>query len=161
MQTYTTLDGQVLRLDELSDGEAVFLRRCRAAYSDALGWRELANLVNGDENPVLEPGRRVTPTVAQRPLYIAARDLADRAAILQGALAFEAAVESDPFEDELVPISNVAKERGVTIAAVHKAIDRGTLVASSERPLMVSRNSLARWQVNATRQRAGRTRGAA
>ena len=36
---------------------------------------------------------------------------------------------SDPLADDFLPVSDIAKRKSVSVKAVHKAIDRGDLVA--------------------------------
>lgn len=159
MKTYTTLDGDVLALDLREPARDAFWTQYVDAFRSGKTWAELSNRLHGS-SPLLDEGARVTSAVMTDPLYRAARDLADRAGILQGHLAFEEAADSDPFEDEFIPIAEVAAEQGVSLGAVYKAIERGTLMATAERPALVSRNSLNRWRVNEARQAAGKTRKA-
>lgn len=159
MWTYTTLDGDVLPLELDSEREG-FWNAYLDAYRAGESWAALSDRLHR-ASPLLDAGARVSAAVMADPLYRAARDLADQAGIQQGDLAFEEGADTDPLADEFVPIADVAAERRVTVGAVHKAIARGTLVATAGRPALVSRNSLARWEVNETRQRAGKARGAA
>ncbi|MEX0781831.1 MAG: hypothetical protein WD557_04210 [Dehalococcoidia bacterium] len=162
MNTYTTLDGDVLDLKGLLDPHREFLDRAYRSYQVGMDWSEFANAyTNGAENPVLEPGRRVTRAVAETPLYRALRDLEDRVGIASGRLRPSPAdaIERDPFDDALIPIAEAAKQKGVTVQAVHKAIERQSIVATRERPACVSQNSLDRWSVNETRRRAGKAAG--
>jgi hypothetical protein len=154
--TYTTLDGEVLDLAGLTGGERRFLNAVHRIYRERGDWLALTELVNGPDNPVIGPGRRVTREVANHPLYKAVRDLEDRLGILTGNLAPEPGdhPEQDPFDDALVSVAAAAAEKGTTTVAVRKAIERGDLVATKARPLKVSQRSLALWVVDSVRQRA-------
>lgn len=160
MITYLTLDAELLDLSSLRPEEAAFLERCREALSECMPYIEFINLVHGPENPVLEPNQRVTLAVRQHPLYRATRDLADRAGIAQGTLlpAGHDSVDEDPFADETLSIADAATAKGVSIKGVHKAIERGDLIATRGYKARVSIRSLARWGVLDYRQRAGRLR---
>jgi hypothetical protein len=165
MLSYLTLDGVVLNLSHLTDQERAFFDRCRAAARDGMAYDAFRAFINGPENPLLAaPNRRITAAVWQHPLYQAVRDLGDRLAIRQGELAAEPGddVDRDPTIDVWLPVAEAAKLRGVAVSGLHKAIDRGAVVAAPRRPggtwLLVSRNSLERWAPSTVRQAAGRHR---
>ena len=130
-------------------------------YRERGDWTALCNLIGGDENPLVGPGRRITRAVMNHPLWRAARDLEDRLGIIHGEVGAELgdSPESDPLADEFLPIARVAEERSVSVRAVYKAIDRGDLIATRSRPARVSRNSLGHWDVVEVRQAAGKARG--
>jgi len=86
--TYTTLNGQVLDLDGLSDDQQAFLERCYAAYRADIPWEAFLPLVTGVANPLVRSnGGLITKDVTQHPLYRAVRDLEARLGIRQGKLA--------------------------------------------------------------------------
>lgn len=162
--TYTTLDGRVLDLGNLTDEERSFFDRCVAAYRQGVAWEDFANLVGGAENPLLRStGGRVTRAVWEHPLYQALRDLEERLGIQQGKLepegVDEQAAASDPLEDEWLPAPDAAAVKGVTLPGLHKAIRRGDVLARrwGNGRVLVSRRSLERWEVNRTRQAARRS----
>ncbi len=157
--TYTTLDGDVIDLTDLAPHERAFFDECYVAYRDnVVPFGAFLNLVHGDRNPALEPGRRVTRAVAAHPLYRSVRDLEDRVGIAQQALrpGPDDLVDRDPLDDELIPHAQVAERLGVSLGAVYQAVERGDLVATAGRPSRVSGNSLRHWQVHAGKQHAGR-----
>ncbi len=161
MLSYTTLDGEVLDLTSLSSRELEYFKRCLAAYRDGMRWRSfLDDFVDGEENPVIEPGRRVTRRTLDSILYRAVYDLGARLGIAQGKLGPSPGddLESEPLDDTELTIPDAAERAGVSVRAVYTAIDRGDLIASRTRPARVSNRSLERWTVNRTRQRAGKSR---
>ena len=161
MLTYKTLDGEVLDLQGLGQSEERFLEGCLVLYRERGDWTALCNLIGGDENPLVGPGRRITRAVMDHPLWRAVRDLEDRLGIIHGEVGAELgdSPESDPLADEFLSIARVAEERSVSVRAVYKAIDRGDLIATRSRPARVSRNSLGHWDVVEVRQAAGKARG--
>jgi hypothetical protein len=161
MLTYRTLEGNILDLTTLAPGELEYFQRCFAAYRDGMRWRAfLDDLVNSDDNPAIEPGRRITLQTLDSVLYRAIRDLGDRLGIAQGKLGPSAGddLDSQPLEDTALPVPDAAEQAGVSVRAVYGAIDRGDLIATRTRPVRVSQRSLEHWRVNATRQRAGKAR---
>src|SRR5689334_8635929 len=86
--TYLTLEGEVLDLSRLTEGERAFFVRCYEAYREgALGWGEFTNLIAGHENPLIQStGGWITRAVAETPLYRAVRDLEDRVGLRDGKL---------------------------------------------------------------------------
>jgi hypothetical protein len=164
--TYTTLDGQVLDLSDLTDEERAHLERCRAAFGrdrTRLAWEDFNNrFLMGAENPLLrETGGWVTRAITRRPLYQAVHDLSDRLGIEQGDLEPEPGDDSerDPFADDWIPATEAATRAGVTLPGLHKAIRRGDVIARPNGAggrLLVSANSLKRWTPNPVRQAARR-----
>lgn len=164
MLTYTTLDGDVLNLEALSEREKEHFDRACAAFKKGMPWDEFMNqLVDGAANPLVEPGRRVTRRTLDSPLYRALLDLGNRLGIRQGKFrpAEGDVVDSDPLADEEIPVARAAELAGVSLKAVYLAIERGGLIAARDRPARVSGRSLQHWTVNETRQKAGKSRGAA
>jgi hypothetical protein len=172
--TYTTLDGEVLDLSELTTEERAYFDRTYTTFrAGRLRWGPFANLVTGTENPLTRAtGGRVTDTVWTHPLFRAVRDLEDRVGYRTGELVFEceadgdpALLEQDPIADTWLPSAQAAREKGVSLAGLHLAIKRGDLIARPAKPggarLVVSRNSLDRWMPNEKYQAAGRARAAA
>jgi hypothetical protein len=159
-RTYRRLDGEVIDLTALRGEERAFLDRCFGLYRAGAPWHVLTELVRGPENPAIGPARRISRRVLDSPVYQAARDLEDRLGIIQGALLAdpEDDVTSDPLEDEFLTVAQVAARKRTTPLAVRKAIERGDIVATGGRPLLVSANSLAAWTVSPARQRAGLAR---
>lgn len=84
MDRYVTLDGAVLDLSGLSDGERAYLDRCVTAYRERIGWEQFRYLTLTAENPLIQQADgQVTPTVWAHPLYRAVRDLETRLGIEQ------------------------------------------------------------------------------
>ena len=155
--TYTTLDQEVIDLTTLTQHERDFFEKSYRLYKERGSWRELTGLVRGPENPVLGGTRRISREVRETPLYRAVRDLEDRLGIISGAIAPADGDEpgTDPLTDQLLTVAEAAIAKGTTTMAVRKAIVRGDVVATSERPRRVSGNSLALWTVSGLRQSAG------
>lgn len=165
MWTYTTLDGRLLDLTRLTDAERAYWHECVTAYRAGQPWGEFMRLVEGTGSPLVRAaGGRVTRAVWEHPLFQAAYDLEDRLGIAQGRLTPEndADFSADPLADEWLPTSAAARLKRVTLQGLHGAVARGDVVARPCRPggtrLLVSANSLARWQPMAVRQAAGRKR---
>jgi hypothetical protein len=147
----------------LTDEEAAYFERSHAAYVANMDWAEFSNLVAGSANPLVrDAGGRVTQSVWHHPLYQAVRDLEDRLGIRQGCVQAEAGddVERDPLADEWISVSRAAEMKGVTATGLHKAIDRGDVIARPARPngswLVVSVRSLSGWTPDPVRQAARR-----
>jgi hypothetical protein len=163
VQTYATMDGRVLDLSELTDEHRAFFDRCYAAYRQGVDWGQFGNMVFSDENPLVRAaGGWVTRVVYDHPLFHAVLDLEDRLGLAQGKLAPEEGLhpELDPLADEWLPVSEAARRKGVTVSAVHQAIQRGQILARPAKPggawLVVSAGSLVAWTPNPRRQAAGR-----
>lgn len=162
MLTYTTIDGRTFDLSRLDDRQHAYLADASRAYHTAPRFADFMNdVVHGTGNPLLiETQGWVTDAAWHHPLYRALRDLAARLGIAQGELRPEGAWREDPFADAWLSPTEAAREKGVTRTALHKAIARGDILACPAQPggtwLRVSRNSLARWTPNKTRQAAGR-----
>ena len=164
--TYTTLDGRVLDLSGLTDIEQQHLQRCIEAYRQGMDWDQFMQLVDTPENPLVRTVGRgwVTREVAARPMYQAISDMAYRLAIRQGYMAPSENddVDSDPFADEWISTTEAAKRKGVSLVALHKAINRGDVIARRATPgggrIEVSARSLEQWKVDRARQQAGRAR---
>lgn len=158
--TYTTLDSVVLDLTGLNDGERAFLESMIADYRAGAEWGDFARRVSSDENLALEAGRRITRAVLDHPLYNAVRDMEDRLGIAQGVLLpgvnDDAAIE--PFDDEFLPVYDVAARLGITAKATYKAIESGRLIATGERPARVSRRSAEAYKVSRRHVKAGNSR---
>lgn len=162
METYATIDGRFLDLTHLTDVERAYLDRCVGEYRDGIDAATFNNrFVAGLEHPLLrETNGWITRQVWDHPLYQAVRDLGARLGIIQGHLAPEGDFETDPIADQWLSTSEAARQKGVSVSALHKAIERGDLIARPAKPggswLVVSANSLARWAPNPVRQAAGR-----
>lgn len=162
MLTYTTLDGDVLDLSGLDGAERAFFDRCYDVFRNRRPYDEIFALVYGAENPLLGDDRRITRAVREQPLWQAVRDLEDRLGIFQDQIGPMPGDEPgrDPLADEWIPATQAAAEKGVTLAGLHKAIERGAVVAAPAKPggvrLVVSRNSLGSWTPNPVRQAARR-----
>ncbi len=163
MLTYTTLDGDILNLESLGPREREHFDRALVAYRAGMDWARFMNeLVDGEANPLIEPGRRVTRRTLESPLYRALLDLGNHLGILQGKFRPTEGddLETDPVEDREIPVAEAAERAGVSVKAVYLAIERGDLIASRTRPARISERSLARWTPNPIRQRAGQAVGA-
>jgi hypothetical protein len=160
------MEGDVLGLSDLTEGERAFFARCYVAFRErTLGWGEFTNFIAGYENPLVRStGGWITRAVAETPLYRAVRDLEDRVGLRDGKLMSEPEYDPDrdPIADEWLPASDAAALKGVARASLHEAIHRGAVIARPAKPggswLVVSANSLARWTPVAVRQAAGRAR---
>ena len=162
MSTFTTLDRRVLDLQSLSSDNTAYLHRCYDAYRSGVDWVHFNNAyVNGPENPLLtQTHGMVTREVWNHPLYQAVRDLGDRLGISQGMLAPSGDGERDPMDDEWIPSAIAARDKGVSLPGLHKAITRGDVIARPSRPagkrLLISTRSLECWQPSLVRQNARR-----
>lgn len=157
--TYTTLDGELIDLSGLSPLEEAYFEEMMANWHGRIPFARFADMVVGPPNPILARGHRVTHEVAAHPLYKAVRDLEDRLGIILEELRADPGdlpADADPTLDTWLPVTDAAAERGVSVQSVRLALERGDLIGTSTRPRMVSGRSLARWEVNRTRQRAGR-----
>jgi hypothetical protein len=167
MLTYTTVLDEVLDLTNLTAEERAHFDRCYVAYRQGMDVIQYRNeLVNSPTNPQLrETGGWVSREVWATPLYQAIRDLGDRLAIAQGRLGAAGDWQADPIADEWITASEAAERKGVTRSGLQNAIQRGTVIAHPKKPgstyLVVSVNTLNRWQPAAYRQENGRKAGAA
>ncbi|MGH2583379.1 MAG: hypothetical protein ACRDJE_00525 [Dehalococcoidia bacterium] len=166
MLTYLTLDGDVLDLSGLDETQRAYFDRCYRTFRERRPYDEIFSLVYGAENPLLGDDRRITRAVSEQPLWQAVRDLGDRLGILQDWIGPEPGdePERDPIADEWIPATQAAASKGVTLAGLHKAVDRGAVIAAPAKPggvrIVISRNSLERWTPDPVRQ-AARRRAAA
>lgn len=168
LRTYTTLDGRVLDLSELPEPLVDYLRLCIEIWrAGDVDWETFGNeyLYSG-RNPLLaDTDGRVARWVLDHPLYRALLDVDGRIGIRCGRFTEEGDVHSDPLADSAIPAAEAARLKGVTPAAIHRAVARGALVGHSadgpRRALFVSQRSLERWAADTTRQRAGRAAASA
>lgn len=164
MQTYTTLDGEVLDLTSLTDEERAYLERCYAAYRDGMPYTGFANsLIYGPENPLLRAANGlVRLEVWRHPLFRAVRDLEYRLGIAQRRIGpmLGDDLDRDPLEDEWLTTPEAQQRKGVGHTALHHAIRQGKLIAHPAQDggtrLHVSARSLAAWQPSEARQAAKR-----
>lgn len=163
MQTYRMMDGEVLDLGGLSGELVAHVRRSYDAWRSGATGKEMHALAYTVEHPLLRPTAGVvTPPVWEHPAFRATRDLYFRAEIRDGKMRPNNGddISADPLDDEWVPSVEAARRKGVALPTIHGAIERGALVAKTEgdgrKHVMVSRNSLERWQPNAVRQAAAR-----
>ena len=157
--TYLTIDGELIDLSDLRPLERAYFEEMVEHWHARIPFAKFADMVVGPPNPILARGHRVTHEVAAHPLYKAVRDLEGRLGVILGELRSEPRdlpADIDPTIDTWLPVSEAAAQRGVSVQSVRLALERGDLIGSSGRPRMVSGRSLARWEVNRTRQRAGR-----
>ncbi|MFN0145608.1 MAG: hypothetical protein ACKVT1_03795 [Dehalococcoidia bacterium] len=150
LKTYVTLDNEVLDLSALTEEEAGHLDRGWNAFLARAGYWEVQKITK-------PAGGFVSRSHFESPLGQALQDIEYRAGIRSGTLGAEPGddIDADPFRDEAVSVPEAAAAKGVTVRAVHKAIERGDLIAFG-RPAQVSRRSLESWAVSRGRQRAGR-----
>lgn len=160
MTTYRTLDGELLDFGGLTSPEKAFFDYAYAAYKAGMAWEKFINTISVN-NPVLQPGRRITRAVMDHPLFRVVKDLENRLGLVQGELRHEGEDLSDPLDDHWLSVAEAAEKRGVTQMAVRLAIERGELIANKSRPMRVSDRSLENWTPKAVNQRAGRARAAA
>lgn len=158
------MNGQTLDLRDLADVERRFLDTCVEAYRQEMPWREFMRL-RIDENPLTRAtGGVITPRAYYHPLFQAVKDLEDRLGVKQGFLRADPGDNPDRpiFCDEWIPAPEAAARKGVSLAGLHKAIDRGEVIARPRKPggvrLEVNVASLDAWQVDEARQAAGRAR---
>ena len=154
---------RVLDLAALTPSERDYLQKRYAAFLDNPSYQEFWLTTSGPGNPLLQAaGGRITSAVWDHPLYQAVRDLEERLGIGQDEVAPSPGddTESDPFVDEWLTVNEAARRKAVAATAIHKAIRRGDLIARPLHPggrwLVVSANSLARWQPGTVRQAAAR-----
>ena len=165
MDTYVTLDSEVLDLRSLSEEERRHLEICVAAYRAGMDWAAFHDLTSGRGNPqIRNAGGPITRQVWDHPLYRATRDLEDRLGIRQGEVGPRPGddIDRDPLADEWIPVAEAATRKGVTVPGMRQAIRRGSVLArpaqSGTSRVLVSGNSLAHWNPDATRQNARRKR---
>lgn len=159
--TYVTIEGIVVDLSGLTDEETVYFQHCVAAYKAGAKWEAFMTLLSGTENPLLrKTGGVITQAVYDNPLYRAVRDMEDRLGIQQGELGWDGGPIPDPFDDEWISASAAAEIKGVSVQAIHGAIQRGDIYATGTTRKQVSRRSLEAWTPVAVRQRAGQARTA-
>lgn len=155
VRTYTTANGEVLDLGQMTADEERYFARALAAYRAEAPWAEFAQLTQGAENPALDQGR-MTQASFENAMFQAIFDMETRLMVRQGRLRPSPGwdVERDPFADEEISIVEAAREKGVARQTLYTAIATGDLVGTRERPARVSRNSLASWRPQRAR-RAG------
>lgn len=162
MQTYTTLDHEVLDLSNLTPEQEAFFRRCMDAYREGADGVTISRLVEGGENPLVRnAGGRITRTVWEHPLFHALSDLEDRAERRNPPDQHPCCeLDHDPLADDWLPLAAAARAKGVTPPGLHKAVKRGDVIAHPLKPgstrLLVSRKSVDAWQPNRVRQAARR-----
>ena len=167
MLTYTTLNGEVLDLTALTEEQQEYLDQVIAAYRRDMPYVAFTALTSGPANPLIREAGRITQAVLAHSLYRAVYDLENRLGIRQGEIAAspDDDLERDPLADEWVPAVEAQRRKGVALSGLHQAIRRGQVIARAAKPggkrLVVSVNSLARWQPMRSRQMAGRSRAAA
>ena len=163
MQSYTTLDGRVLDLSDITEAGRAFFDRCAELYHEGSGWMTISGLVSSTENPLLRPtGGMITPAVHEHPLFRALEDLGYRAGIREGKVQAGPADDPglDPFTDEWITTSAALERKGVVRSGLLAAVKRGAVIARPAKVggshLVVSVRSLERWQPMEGRQKAGR-----
>lgn len=163
LETYTTLDGQVIDLSALTQVEEGFFVRVLTLYRQKAAYEMVDQLVHGTENPLLATTDGViTRAVYSHTLYRTVRDMMDRLGIQQGELGAAAgdSVDDDPTADEWLPVAQAAGLKGVTVPGLHGAIKAGEVIARPAKEggsrLVVSRRSLDSYHPSAARQHAGR-----
>lgn len=166
MDTYTTMDGRIFDLSALTAEERDFLQQAVTLYREGVPAGRLFDLRAKKDSPLLAPTAGwVTRAVFEHPVYQALFDLEGRLAVQQGtALEPGESVDHDPLDDVALPVAAAAAEKGVTLDGLYRAVRRGEVLGRRVGPgagqIMVSRNSLARWQPDRARQAAGRRRAA-
>ncbi len=117
MRTYTTLEGHVLDLSDLTEEQQQFLDRCMTAYQDGMTWTLYCRLIEGLDNPLLRPTDGVvTWAVWNPPLFQAVTDIEGRLGVQQDELLAEPGddVARDPLADEWLPVEEAARRKRVT-----------------------------------------------
>ncbi len=166
LRTYTTIDGRVVDLSELPEQLFDYLRLCLEVWrAGEVDWERFGNeYLYASRNPLLaETDGRVARWVLDHPLYRILLDIDARIGIRCGRFAEEGDIHSEPLDDSVIPAAEAARLKGVTPAAIHRAVARGALIGRGSGPrraLVVSQRSLERWTPDRTRQRAGRVAAA-
>ena len=146
MRTYMTTTGRVLDLHGLDGRETAFFERALDAFRRGTPWPEFCELTQSPNNPALEQGRATVRSI-ENPLYVALIDMEGRLGVAQGFLRSQGAfLDVDPMVDYGVSVQDAAAERHVSRQTLYNAIESGQLIATRERPLRISRNSLTRWR---------------
>ena len=154
-KTYVTLDNEILDLSALTETEVMQVDRSWKAFLAG----EDYSAIHAMTQP---PGGFVTRSYFESPLGQVLQDIEFRAGIRSGTVGAEPGddIDANPFRDVMVSVAAAAEAKGVTIRAIHKAIERGDLIAFG-RPAQVSEISLESWAVSRGRQKAGRAGGGA
>ena len=152
MQTYVTLEGQVLDLSDLPEEQQRFFDRCVAAFREGQDWTAYCQMIEGLENPLLRPtGRVVTWAILNTPLFQTMTHIENRLGIQQEMVGADPGddVERDPLADEWLSVEEAARRKGVTVQGLRRGIAAGRVIAHAapgeEGRLLVSANSLGRW----------------
>ncbi len=173
MRTYATIDGRVLDLSATPSQHWDYLerlyRRLRGTLVDGaqppkgLGWKQVGKAVYSTKNPLLAAtDGRVNRDVCADPVLQDLADHDDRVGVAEGGLRpSRANYPRDPMiSAEPISVAESARRKGVSVKAVHKAIQRGDVIAEpSAGPgssLRVSLLSLDAWEVSSMRQAAGK-----
>ena len=150
MDSYLTLDHELLDLTKLTADEQKFLEGAVRRYKQGAGWVMFMRWFEGRSNPLVDGDRRITTEVRRHPLYRAVQDMTDRIGIIQGTIAPREGdiVDSDPLADRWITATEAAELKDVSRPSLHDAINRSHLIAKPIKPgsnrLAVSIRSLER-----------------
>ena len=155
--TYTRLNGRVIDLSVLAPEDGTFLLDAyqRASCPDTDPFTFGAWIISR-ENPLLARSMERPGLLVEHPLMVALWDLEMRLNIALGRWGRGDLPKIDnPFADTFITIAEAAKERGVSVPAIHRAAERGDIVVTHDRPAMVSVRSLSVWRVDDGKRLAG------
>lgn len=154
---YQLLNGETLDLSALPREDMEFLMALmRRAMVDE-DYFSLERAVCGPAAHPLKGGARVTREIHDSLLFRVAEDIVDRAGIRQGALAPDPGDERVPTED-IVSVTEAAKQLGVTRSAVIKAAQTGRIKGKKlGHTWALLRRSVENYKVAQYRVAAGRS----
>ncbi|MBZ0273225.1 helix-turn-helix domain-containing protein [bacterium] len=123
---YKLLNGELLDMSDLPPEDMGFLFDLMRSSADGEDYRALAYRVSTSGAYPLKGSPRVTTEVHNTILYRVAEDIADRAAIRQGAMRPDP--KSEPVATEgIVSVTEAAEKLGITRSAVIKAAQSGRI----------------------------------
>ncbi len=132
MKCYALLDGTRVDLGSLSSSEQAFLRALRRMAQQKISYFEIARAAVGPGSPALGGRQTINRHVAAAPIYRVAEDIATRAGIKQELILapeFEHRRAEFPTDGSHMSATQAAAFISISRAAVHKAVNAGTLKA--------------------------------
>lgn len=151
MDIHVTLDGSVIDLHSLSDEEYAFYTECLSAYKTNMPRGDYLRLIQNPSNPVMKGSQMVTREITKTPLYRAVEDIEYRLAIRQDKAepSPNDLVDEEPAQrDRFLSASEAAKQKGVSVTAIIKAVKDGRIAAHQEKDRgqwKVSERSLSKY----------------
>jgi len=132
---YRLLTGERLSLGGLEDAELAYLQGLRARTDAGEDYFDLLREVRGQGSPALASfGGRVTIGAAQSLFFRVALDIVERAGVRQGRVLDTSDCRPES-PTRFVSIADAAGKIGLSRQAVHRAIQKGKIVARFERRL--------------------------